>query len=87
MELTEKPVEQPKITLRVTMPESSRIHDKNTPIPDYTIPQIRSRDDSGYRKTIQDMSRDIAIYPDPIYRPLPKPTEIPIQEITRNSLI
>ena len=38
------------------------------------------------RKTIQDISREIPRYPDPIYRPPPKPTEIPIQEVPRNFL-
>ena len=36
------------------------------------------------RKTIQDISREIPRYPDPIYRPPPKPTEIPIQSVPRN---
>ena len=35
------------------------------------------------RKTIQDISREIPLYPDPIYMPLPKPTKIPFQEIPR----
>ena len=29
------------------------------------------------------MSREIPMYPDPIYRPPPKSTEIPLQEIPR----
>ena len=52
------------------------------------IPQIKSSSDSGSRmvkrKTIQDISREIPTYPDPIYRPPPKPTEIPRQELPRN---
>ena len=35
------------------------------------------------RKTIQDISREIPAYADPIYRPPPKPTEISLQEIPR----
>ena len=35
------------------------------------------------RKTIQDISREILSYPDPIYRPSPKTTEIPLQQIPR----
>ena len=66
------------------------MHDKITPIPDDSIPQTRSRDDSSSRmvkrKTIQDISREISMYPDPIYRPPPKPTEIPIQEVPRKLL-
>ena len=54
---------------------------------DYVITQTRSRDDSNSRtikrKTIQDISREISAYADPIYRPPPKPTEIPLQEIPR----
>ena len=50
-------------------------------IPDYTIPQTRLRDDSSSRmvkrKTIQDISREIPMYPDPIYIPSPKAPEIP----------
>ena len=33
------------------------------------------------RKTIQDTRRDIPAYAHPLYRPHPKPTEIPLQEI------
>ena len=40
---------QPKKPLKVPIPESSIIHDKVIPIPDYAIPQTRSRDDSGSR--------------------------------------
>ena len=51
------------------------------------IPQTRSGDYSISRrikrKAIQDVSREIPAYPDPIYRPPPKPTEIPLQEIPR----
>ena len=35
------------------------------------------------RKTIQDISREIPTYPDPIYRPPPKLTKITLQEIPR----
>ena len=77
---------QPKITLQVPVPDSSQIHDKFIPVPDYIIPQTRSRDNSNSRtvkrKTIQDSSREIPTYPDPSYRP-PKPAEIPLQEIPR----
>ena len=37
-------------------------------------------------KTIQDIRREIPVYLDPIYRPPPKPTEIPLQEVPRNLL-
>ena len=81
-------MEQPKLTLKVPIPKSSSIHDKIIPIPDYAIPQTRSGDDSSSRmvkgKTIQDISREIPMYPDPIYRSPPKLTEIPLQEVPRN---
>ena len=70
------------------MPENSRIHDKITPIPDYAIPQTRSREDSSSRmvkrKMTQDINGEIPMYPDPIYGPPSKPTEIPLQEVPRN---
>ena len=73
---------------KVPIPESFRVHDKIIPIPEYTVPQTRSGDDSSSRKvkrkTIQDISGEIPRYPDPIYRTLPKPMEIPIQEVPRN---
>ena len=49
-------VVQPKMTVKVPVPDSSRIH-KFIPVPDYIIPQARSRDDTSSRmikrKTIQ----------------------------------
>ena len=89
--LSEKePIGQPKVALKVPIPESPRIHDKIIPIPDYAIPQTRSVDESGSRmvrrKTMQDISREIPMYPAPMYRPPHKPTEIPLQEVPRNVL-
>ena len=91
VELTEKPmphiqnIEHLKVTLKVPLLESSIIHDKITPIPDYAIPQTKSGDNSGTRmvkrKTIENISREIPMYQDPIYRPLPKATEKPLQEV------
>ena len=70
--MMEKPIDQPT----VPVPKTSRKHNI-VPIPDYTIPHTRSRDDSSSRmvniKTIQDVSREKPIYPDPTYRPPPKP--------------
>ena len=40
---------QPKTTLKVPVPENSPLHDKFIPVPDYVIPQTRSRDDSNSR--------------------------------------
>ena len=78
---TEKPIEQPNAIMLKTF----RIWDKAIPIPNYSIPHIKSEDDSGYRmverKAIQDISREIPIYPDPVYKPPPKPVKTPIPEI------
>ena len=77
----------PKVTSKVPFPECSQIHDKFIPVPDYIIPQTRSRHNSSSRmvkrKTIQNSSREIPTYPDPIDRLPPKPTEISLQEIPR----
>ena len=49
VKLTEKPIphtqnmEHPKITLKVPIPESSSIHDKIIPKPDYAIPPTSHR--------------------------------------------
>ena len=87
---SEEPIKQPKLTSKVPVQESLQIHDKIIPIPDFAIPQIRSGDDSNSRmvkrKIIQDISREISMYADPIYRPPSKPTEIPMQEVPRNLL-
>ena len=86
--LNEKPIEKPKAVPKVPIPDDSRTHVKIIPIPDYAIPHTRSRDDSSSgmvkRKTIQDVSREIPIYPDPTYRPPPKSERIPIPEVPRS---
>ena len=38
------------------------------------------------RKTIQDVSKEIPIYPDPTYRSSPKPVKLPIPEVPRSLL-
>ena len=69
----------------VLVPDTRRIQDKIVPIPNYTTPHTWSKDDSGSsmveRKVTQDVSREIPICPDPVYRPLPKPVKTPIPEI------
>ena len=66
---------QPKILT----PKTSKIQDQVVPIPNYAIPHIKSKNDPGSklveRKTMQDVSRDLPIYPDPVYRPPPKPVK------------
>ena len=84
---------QSKTRLKVPIPESSIIpkgsgyHDKVIPVSDYTIPQKMSEHDliskTVRRKDMQDTRRKIPAYPDPIYRPPPKPTEIPLQVFPR----
>ena len=78
---------QPKTISKVQVPESFQIHDTFILVPNYIIPQKRSRDDSNSRKikrkTIEDICREIPAYTDPIYRLFLKPSEIPLQEIPR----
>ena len=40
---------KPKVIVKVPIPDISRMHDKLTPMPHYTFPQTRSRDDSSSR--------------------------------------
>ena len=72
------------------MPETSRIKGKVIPIPNFAIPPLKSRDDSDThrveRMTIQDESREIPIYPDPVYRPPSKPVK-PSISMTPGSLL
>ena len=94
IQLKEKSVSQqpqnlakPKIALKVPYQNVLKFMINLSEKPDFVIPQTRSRDDSSSRmvkrETIQDISREIPMYPDPIYRHPPKPTEIPLQEIPR----
>ena len=50
------------------------MQDKAVPKPNYTIPHIKSKDDSDSRivgrKIIQDVSREIPIYPGPVIDPI-----------------
>ena len=43
------------------------IQDKVVPKPNFVVPQMKDRDDTSSRKTIQDVSREIPIYLDPVY--------------------
>ena len=78
---------QPKTALKVSVSESSRHHDKFFPVPNYVIPETRSRDDSNSRKVKRKTYR---ILVDEFQHtqilfigPLPKPAETPLQEIPR----
>ena len=57
---------------------------KIIPILNFAIPSTKSRDDPDRRverKAIQDVAREISIYPDPLYRVPPKPVKIHTPEI------
>ena len=59
----------------------------NKIIPDYAIPHIVPNDSGSRmveRKAQQDFSREIPIYPDPVYRPPPQPVKLPIPETSRS---
>ena len=79
--LKKKLVEQSKFS----MSKTSRICNKI--IPDYAIPYISSGNDSDSRivnrKILQDVIREIPIYPDPLNRPPPKPVKLSIPKIPR----
>ena len=74
VKLTERPKEQSNVALKVLTSECPIIKDKITPEPVYAIPQTRSGDDPSSRmvkrKLIHDVSREIPMYPDLVYRPL-----------------
>ena len=88
IQIAERPT-QSKTRSKVSVPKSSLIqgslgyHDKVIPVSDYTIPKTISEHDSISRtirrKGMQDFRREISFYAYPIYRPPPKPTEIPTQ--------
>ena len=67
------------------MLKTFRIQHNIIPIPNFAIPHIQSRDDSDTqrvgRRAIHDVGREIPIYPDPVYRPPPKPVKTPIPVI------
>ena len=63
-------------------PKSPKAQDTVVPIPSYTIPQMKQRGDASSRITIQDVSREIPNYPDPVYGPPPKPVKIPMPRIS-----
>ena len=67
------------------MPDTSKVQDIAIPISNYPIPQVKLKSDTSTkminRKTIQDVGREILIYPDPVYKAPPKPVKIPIPDI------
>ena len=96
IQMVEKPISQqpqniiwPKTTSKVSVPDSSQLQDKFILVPDYVIPQTRYDDDSNSirikRKTMQDISREILAYADPIYRSPPNQLKYPSRKFLENS--
>ena len=95
IQIAERPIlqqSQSKTRMKTSVPESSiskssEHHDKVIPVSVYTIPQTMSEHDkisrTIRRKSMQDTRREIPTCANPIYRPPPKPTEIPLQVIPR----
>ena len=79
MQATEK---QPSKILR---PNTSKSENIAIPIQDYTTPSVKPKGDLSTRvidrRIIQDVSKEIPIYPDPVYRPPPKSVKLSIPEI------
>ena len=67
------------------LPNTSNIQDIAIPIQNFATPQVKPRGDTSTkiidRKTIQDVGREIPIYPDPVYQPPPKPVKTSILNI------
>ena len=80
------PISKPIV--QMTKNRTSRIQDKILPIPNYTVPHIRSRDGSCSRmvnrKTMQDINKELLTYPCANYRPPPKPVKSFMPEVPRS---
>ena len=54
-------------------------------MPNYTILQVKPKGDMSTkmidRKTMLDVGKEIPIYPDPVYRPTPKPVKTSISDV------
>ena len=70
--LTSKPLTQviEKPPSKVLLPNTSKVPDRAMPIPNYTTSQVKPKGHTTTkmidRKTIQDVDREIPIYPDPV---------------------
>ena len=57
---------------KVLIPDTSKMQDIAIPIPNYAIPHVKPKGDTGTkmieRKIIQDVGREIPIYPDAVYQ-------------------
>ena len=51
---------------KVLAPDTPMLQVKVVPKPNFTIPEMKHTGDTSSRKTIQDVSREIHIYPDPV---------------------
>ena len=95
IQIAKRPI-QSKSGSKVSVPERSIIlessghHDKVISVSNYTILQTMSEHDSISRtirrKSMQDIRREIPAYADPVYRPPPKPAEIPTEVTPRKIL-
>ena len=66
------------------IPEVSKIEKKVISHPDFTTPVQAINSSSAEAINRKTMIKDIPFYPDPIYRPLPKPIKIPRSEGLEN---
>ena len=68
-----------QLATKIATPDISKTKDMAIPIADYVIPSVKSKGEIGIkvidRKIIQDVNKEIPIYPDPVYRPPPKPVK------------
>ena len=85
--MSEKPIEQPKVTAKVPI----QVLEYMIKLCLYQITKFLKQDlvmiqvlELSKKKTIWDISSEIQKYPDPVYRLSPKPVEIPIQKVPRN---
>ena len=78
---TSKPIAQytEKSPTKIAAPNISKTKDMEIQIADYIIPSVTPKGDIGTkvidRKIIQNVTKEIPIYPDPVYRPPPKPVK------------
>ena len=79
VQAVEKPLKNPKVP---------KTQDKVTSVPNFTMPPMHSKGilctNMIDRKMIQDIAREIPIYPDPVYRSPHKPEKLPVPESLRN---
>ena len=69
------------------IPEVPKIENKVVNVPNFAIP-VQSISNPSMetinRRMMQKISKDIPFYPDPTYRPHPKPVRIPMLEVPGN---